>query len=66
LDAKAKGKGLNGLKEAYAANIMYLVSNELNLRIKIERIAKLSGPPPPLAIKKSHKRLQNVFKEWYR
>ena len=46
LSAKSKDKSkFGGQKEAYATTIMKLVAIELNLEIKLDKIARLSGNP---------------------
>jgi hypothetical protein len=42
LEAKTEGMSLTGHREAYAANIMKLVSNELDLEIKMDTIRKFT------------------------
>lgn len=57
---------LTGQREAYAANIMHLVSNDLDLRIKMGDIARKSKNLEASAITKAYKKLQSIFKEWFR
>ena len=46
LSAKSKDKSkFGGQKEAYATTIIKLVAIELNLEIKLDKIARLSGNP---------------------
>ena len=66
LMAKSKGLPLTGQREAYAANIMKLVSTELNLPLKMNDIQKVSNHPKPQALTNAHKKLKAVFKEWFR
>ena len=42
LEAKNKGMPLTGSREAYACNIMHIVSNELELEIKINTIQRFT------------------------
>lgn len=42
LEAKTEGMSLTGSREAYAANIMKLVSNELDLEIKMDTIRRFT------------------------
>ena len=66
LQAKHEGVPLTGQREAYAAIIMHLVANELNINIKLGKIASFSGNLEPHTIQKAHKKLQQIFKEWFR
>ena len=66
LEAKTEGLPLTGSREAYAANIMKLVSNELNLGIKMDTIRRFTPNLEPAQITKAHKKLNRTFKEWYK
>lgn len=66
LQAKNNGQALTGQREAYAANIMKLVSTDLNLPLKMKDISRVSNNPKPQALVNAHKKLKAVFKEWFR
>ena len=66
LEAKTEGISLTGSKEAYAANIMHLVSNELNLEIKLATIQRFTPNLEASSIQKAYKKLNSTFREWFK
>ena len=70
LNAKMNGVNLGGKREAYAAVIMKLVAEELQLPIKMEEIKRSQSAVREVLlnseIDNAGKKLRKVFKEWFR
>ena len=66
LEAKTERISLTGSREAYAANIMKLVSNELNLEIKMDTIRRFTPNLEHTSITKAYKKLNSTFREWFK
>ena len=67
-DDDGEKKKITGKKEAIAVCIMYLVSSELNLEIKIDRIVKVfdkSNRPNSDDIRTAKNSLRKHFKDWF-